>query len=242
MANVEIYRSSELSTEQILEFGAAHVAIATGSEWRRNGAGSSHPNGFASPTPADKTFTPDDIMAGKLPHGSCLVFDDDGFYMASVIAEKLVESGQQVIYVTSRNMVSYWSIHNQEQARVHRHLHNLGVQILLNQSLDGFDGERAVLSDVYTDIVQKIAVDNIVLVTMRKPRDQLYHQLLDAIEKGAAGAPKTARCIGDADAPAIIAAAVYAGHKYARELDCAIDRDSAGRVDRGTVLTNEGKH
>ena len=31
--------------------------------------------------------------------------------------------------------------------------------------------------------------------------------------------PRSLRRIGDCDAPAIIAAAVYAGHRYARELD-----------------------
>ena len=40
------------------------------------------------------------------------------------------------------------------------------------------------------------------------------------------------RRIGDADAPAIIAAAVYAGHKYARELDCDIDPDNPAKYDR----------
>ncbi len=30
-------------------------------------------------------------------------------------------------------------------------------------------------------------------------------------------------CIGDAEAPTTIAAAVYAGHRYARELDSEVD-------------------
>ena len=41
--------------------------------------------------------------------------------------------------------------------------------------------------------------------------------------------------LGDADAPAIIAAAVYAGHKYARELDCEMDRDKPAKFDRVVV-------
>ena len=46
---------------------------------------------------------------------------------------------------------------------------------------------------------------------MRLPVDTLYHDLT------AQGASNVTR-IGDAYAPGIIAAAVYAGHKYAREL------------------------
>jgi dimethylamine/trimethylamine dehydrogenase len=236
LPNVQIYRESKLSLNDILDVGAAHVAIATGSEWRRDGFGCSRTELFDPPPPADRTFTPDDIMAGRLPKGSVLVFDDDGFYMASVIAEKLAASNHSVYYLTARCMVSYWSNNNQEQERVHRRLAGLGVHIVLNQALDSFNGRTAVSHCVYTEKEQQIEVDNVVLVTCRTPRDGLYHELLEAIEQGREGAPKTVQCIGDADAPAIIAQAVYAGHKYARELDCVVERDVPPRVDRGTII------
>jgi dimethylamine/trimethylamine dehydrogenase len=236
MPNVQIYRESELGLAEVLEVGAAHVAIATGSSWRRDGFGTSNHQPFHPLPPRANTLTPDDIMAGQIPQGSSLVFDDDGFYMAGVIAEKLVESGHPVTYVTSRAMVSEWSIHTQEQARAHRRLHELGVEIVLNQLVTGFDGRQVSLSCVYTDQESHRAVDNLVLVTCRSPRNSLYHELQNAIAERIEGAPKTVQCIGDANAPAIIAAAVYAGHKYARELDCEIDRDAPGRVDRGLVF------
>ena len=87
----------------------------------------------------------------------------------------------------------------------------------------------------YTGCEQTIRVDNLVLVTCRAPQDSLYHELVDAIEAGADGAPKSVKVIGDAEAPAIIAAAVYAGHKYARELDCEIDQDQPAKIDRNFV-------
>ena len=66
MANVSIYRESALEAEHVLEFGARHVAIATGSAWRRDGVGrdSGFPvPGFDGPT----VYTPDDIMSGRDP-------------------------------------------------------------------------------------------------------------------------------------------------------------------------------
>jgi hypothetical protein len=33
--------------------------------------------------PADQIFTPDDILAGRLPGGPTIIFDDDHYYMAS---------------------------------------------------------------------------------------------------------------------------------------------------------------
>jgi dimethylamine/trimethylamine dehydrogenase len=57
------------------------------------------------------------------------------------------------------------------------------------------------------------------MVTARRPNDGLYHALSERMADGAEGAPESLRRIGDCEAPAIIAAAVYAGHRYARELD-----------------------
>lgn len=45
-------------------------------------------------------------------------------------------------------------------------------------------------------------------------------------------APKSVKRIGDAEAPSIIAAATFVGHKYARELDCEIDADNLTKHDR----------
>ena len=235
MANVQVYRDSELTLADILEVGAGHVAIATGSKWRRDGFGNTHEAAMDPLPPGDKTFTPDDIMAGKLPDGTVLVFDDDGFYMASVIAEKLRKNGNPVFYVTPCSMVSYWSAYTAEQARVHKNLAELGVQIVLNHELSGFDGEEAILNCAFTGRQQIVMADNLVLVTCRTPQDRLYHELLDAIENAVEGSPKSVKRIGDAEAPAIIAAAVYAGHKYARELDCEIDRDHPAKVERVVI-------
>jgi dimethylamine/trimethylamine dehydrogenase len=44
--------------------------------------------------------------------------------------------------------------------------------------------------------------------------------------------PGLIRNSGEKLQPAIIAAAVYAGHKYARELDCEIDPDNPAKYDR----------
>jgi dimethylamine/trimethylamine dehydrogenase len=40
--NVEIYLESDLSADQVLEFGFEHVAIATGARWRRDGVARQH--------------------------------------------------------------------------------------------------------------------------------------------------------------------------------------------------------
>ena len=46
LPNVEVFRESRMTHDQIIEVGAEHIAIATGSEWRRDGFGGTHLNGI----------------------------------------------------------------------------------------------------------------------------------------------------------------------------------------------------
>ena len=77
-----------------------------------------------------------------------------------------------------------------------------------------------------------VEAEALVFVTARTPNDQLYQELANRISANTKGAPNSIRRIGDCEAPAIIAAAVYSGHRYARELDCEIDRDNPLKHDR----------
>jgi len=235
MPNVEIYRESDLGLQDILDVGAGHVAIATGARWRRDGYGITRHSPLSPLPPAENTYTPDDIMDGNLPAGSVLVYDDDGFYLAGVLVEKLRKSGNEVYYVTPHSMVSQWCGYTDDQVRVHQRVAEVGAHIILNNELADYDGIKATLNCVYTEVEQTIEAENIVLVTCREPRDGLYHEVQEAIENEVEGAPKSVKRIGDAEAPAIIAAAVFAGHRFARDLDDDPDPDMPLRIDRVVV-------
>ncbi len=56
------------------------------------------------------------------------------------------------------------------------------------------------------------------MVVSRLPRDQLYYQLADDEQKLKGAGIQTLKPIGDCHGPATIAAAVYEGHRFAREL------------------------
>jgi dimethylamine/trimethylamine dehydrogenase len=216
MPNVEVYRESKLGPEDVLATGAEHVAIATGAVWRRDGFGRSHASGIVNLGPADRIFTPDDIMTGRLPEGKTVLFDDDHYYMGAVIAERLRAEGRPVTLVTPESKVAIWGVYTAEQVRTQRRLLELGVEIIASHLLTAFDGTKASLACAYTGREHRIDADSLLLVTARQPKDELYRAL--------DGRMKSLRPIGDCDAPAIIAAAVYAGHRYARELD-EPDRD-----------------
>ena len=59
-----------------------------------------------------------------------------------------------------------------------------------------------------------------------------YRELLASVDGQIEKLPFTVKCIGDCEAPAIIAAATYAGHKYGRELDASVNPDQPLKHDR----------
>jgi dimethylamine/trimethylamine dehydrogenase len=224
MTNVETYLGSRMTAEQVLEFGAEHVAIATGARWRGDGVGRT----IREPVPGcggAGVLTPDDLMAGRRPEGPVVIFDDDHYYMASVLAELLRREGHAVALATTGTMVAAWTQYTLEQERIERRLVELGVELLPRHRLVAVRGGEVEL--VGAPEGRRVRrPGTLVPVTMRLPEDGLYHGLVaDPAELQAAGI-MSARRIGDCHGPATIAAAVYEGHRYARELDTEIDPDA----------------
>lgn len=243
MPNVELFLDSRLTAEDVMAVGAGHVAIATGATWRAE----RFDNGVFVPVAAEGTepeiLTPDDIMGGRLPSGPALVYDEDGYYMGGVIAERLRLAGLEVTLCTPSDVVSEWAGKTTERWRVRSHLMRLGVGIELSHELLRFDGREALLSCTYSGAQKAVEAASVVMVTQRRPEDDLYQDLLAQAGGEAGNLPFTLTRIGDCEAPAIIAAAVYAGHRYARELDEPADPDKPLRHDRVDVgETRDGAH
>ena len=241
LANVEIYPESRLGAADVLDVAADHVAVATGARWRADGFGTSNRAGIDRLGPLERLFTPDDIMAGRLPEGRVLVYDDDHYYMGTVMAETLRGQGLETTLVTPEDVVSAWGGLTMDRWRARRRLMETGIGIIVAHELVSFDGSQARVACCASGEERDIDADAIVLVTSRTPDDALFQAVRRSMEEGEKGAPKSLKRIGDCDAPAIIAAAVYSGHRYARELDTDIDRDNPFRHDRVNVETDNGK-
>ena len=231
MSNVEIYRQSKLSADEAIEFGADHVVIATGATWRSDGFGRSNSKPLTTLGGGAQIFTPDDIMAGTLPDGPSVVFDDDSFYMGGAIAERLRLANLPVTLVTPDNTVSAWCKYTAEQYQVQQRLLTLGVELRTGHNLVAFDGREVTICSTHTGGQLAIDARAVVMVTSRSPNNALYLQLQQRMVSGSPGSPKTLRHIGDCEAPAIIAAAVFAGHRYARQLDVEGDPDAPVRLE-----------
>lgn len=218
MENVEIFRESEMGAEEILEVGADHVAVATGADWKDEIFSGGRFRKVEPACPGIKIFTPGDVMSGAEPDGPVVIYDDDHYYMGSVIAEKLLLEGRPVTLVTSGDVISEWSDHTGERSRVQRRLMELGVELLVMHELEDLDRGQVNFSCNFTDATKSFDAQSLVLVTCRRPNDAVYRDLMAKLDTGSSPL-KTVQRIGDCNAPAIIAAAVYSGHKYAQELD-----------------------
>ena len=218
MTNVNVYRDSRLSADDIIGFGFEHVAIATGSTWRSDGIARFNllPIGIDAAMPV---FTPDDLMDGKRPMGDVVIYDDDHYYMGSVLAELLVQNGNRVTFLTPATKAAEWSVNTLEQGFIQARLLEIGVDVRVTRAVTEVKADGVSACCTYTGRSEEIACDAVVMVTARLPDDQLYLDLKARESAWADNGIRSVKVIGDANAPAAIAWATYAGHRYAEELE-----------------------
>jgi len=168
------------------------------------------------------------VMAGRLPMGHVLVYDDDQYYMAGVLAEKLLEAGQRVTFVTPGLEVSSWTAMTDEQMRVQARLMAAGAAIHTARRLAGWDGSAGIFASIYDGSCIALGGDSLLVVAARDPADELERELRAMRDRGGLAHVETIRAIGDGHVPGAIYAAVYAGHRAAREFGESIDPDAVG--------------
>jgi dimethylamine/trimethylamine dehydrogenase len=219
LPNVELAFESEVSADDVLEFGFEHVAVATGARWRTDGVGRRHATPL-SLDPQMEVLSPDDLLAGRLPEGGRVVlYDDDHYYLGGVLAELLAREGRSVTLVTSAPRVSEWTVNTMEQPQIQRRLLGLGVVLETAHDLVAVEAGATRLACTYTGAERELACDAVVLVTARLPEDALSTELEGRRAEWADAGVLSVRAVGDALAPGTIASAVWDGRRFAEELD-----------------------
>ncbi|HZT18596.1 MAG TPA: FAD-dependent oxidoreductase [Dongiaceae bacterium] len=218
LPDVEVFKESRLDAAQVLELGHPHVAIATGSLWRRDGIARYRLEPLAI-DPAAQVLTPDDLMSGAETGGRVLVYDDDHYYMGGLLAELLLARGADLTLMTPASEASTWSRNTLEQHRIQARLLKLGARIEAHQALERIDRGGVTAACVFTGRRRELAADTVVLVTARLPEDALFQELRRRRSDWMAAGILSVTAIGDAWAPSTIAAAVHAGRRYAEELE-----------------------
>ncbi|MEM7238291.1 MAG: FAD-dependent oxidoreductase, partial [Pseudomonadota bacterium] len=202
LTNVEVFRESRLTAQDVKDVGAEHVVLATGARWRRDYFNGSS---YADVSVGDgrmAVFTPDDILDGKHLSGPAVLFDTDGYYMAAAIAERLSATGIGVTFVTETDSIAPWAGNTSERWRMRSRLHALGVQIIPAHTVTRFDGETASAACAYSESTIELPARSLVMVSQRSPQDGLYRDLLASVGGDRTALPFSLTKIGDCDAPA----------------------------------------
>jgi len=214
--NVEVITGRRLTPDEVRDYGAGIVILATGSRWSDDG---SQPGTVKVITDGVGSLTPERIMLGERPRGQRVaVYDCDGYYVGPGIAELLAAEGYQVHLVTPEEVVSPMSDGTLEGPMLRQHLHDVGVAMhagvtVRHRTPAGVSGETQ-----YGD-QWDLGVDDLVLVTHQVPCDDLYRELMADPTALAEAGVEELYLIGDAQSPRWISEAVFDGHRLARELD-----------------------
>lgn len=218
--DAELYLSSELTADEILAYGIPRVALATGAKWRTDGVGRAHrqPLSFLN---AGIVVGVDALLSSgtrALTDGPVVIFDDDRYYMASVLAELIAAAGFETHYVTPAPIAAAWTVNTLEQTRIQRRLHEVGIRVSTLSTLADRDAQSLTLEDVYSGARHRIACKTLVPITSRLPVDDLWLALQERREQWRDHGILHVERIGDCLAPGTIAAANYSGHLFARSM------------------------
>ncbi|MDE0037308.1 MAG: FAD-dependent oxidoreductase [Gammaproteobacteria bacterium] len=218
MANVDIYRDSRLTAQDVLDFGCDYAVISTGASWTRKILGV---RGFPTDElDGNAVYTPDDILNGAEVESPVLIYDFDHYYMGSCLAERLRRQGHEVTIVTPANAVSAWTFMNNELTNIRERMIECGVDIVLEHFVTDFRDGDAHLTSVYRGAEATAReCGSIVVVGSRVPNDALLRDLDADAQRRADSGITAVRSIGDCRSPGAIVHAVHSGHECARTID-----------------------
>jgi dimethylamine/trimethylamine dehydrogenase len=221
LKNVEFVPKTTLDGEGIKSYGAEIVVIATGGYWATDGLnGCTHDTIPGADASLPWQLTPEQIMdEGKTPTGDrVLVYDCEGYFLASSLAQKLRRDGFQVELVTPLSEVAPLCDETLEAPLLRRHLHESGVRMTRRVALTRIQEERIEATSEFGEPIELVA-DSVVLVTQRLSDDRLYFDLtLDTDELATRGVEALYR-IGDCLTPRPVSEAIFDGHRLGREID-----------------------
>ena len=219
LKSIEIYRESKLNIGDISDLEVDGILVATGAKWAEDALGRHSDIGFEK-TDDSMIFGAEKILSGEEIHGSRIViYDDDHYYMGSVIALHLSKRGYQVVLVTPAGRACSWGEYTDEQVSSNLALYNAGVEVITNKTIINVQNGSVQARCIYSSKIDLIECDKVIPLTRRIPRVGLYHDLIKEYQGKDDKSRLQILKIGDVDSPSHIAAAIYSGYKAAIEFE-----------------------
>lgn len=227
-----------LSADDVLNYGADRVVIATGSSWNTDGTNclTHDPIPGADASQPDQ-MTPEQVFEGKKKIGKrVVILNADTYFMAPSLAEKLATAGHEVTVVSGVHLGNYMHF-TLEYPNMMRRLHELHVEELGDHFCSKIEKGRLEIYNIWGDGSRRtyrgpgvsprdantthrwLEFDTLILVTGRHSEAGLYNELKARESEWAENGLKAVYLIGDAEAPRLIADATFTGQRLAREIE-----------------------
>jgi dimethylamine/trimethylamine dehydrogenase len=240
LTGVEIITGVTMGRDDVVDYGASLVVVATGSRWIGLDDDWHVADLARLRSSALAVLTPESIMVdGVRPQGKVVIWDGDGGAVAVGIAELLAAEGSDVTLATRFDRVAPQLDATFEGGGVRGRLHQLGVTTAHGVLPLAASGSSLVVVDSFGE-EQQIEAETLILVAQRVSDDALYRGLVADVDRLTDGGIGDVFRIGDCVAPRHFGFAVADGHRLGREIDGTGSRLHVGLrrerdVDAGVV-------
>ena len=245
LSNVNIILGAGEVTEQdLLEYETDKIILATGSFWQGNGKS---PFNF-NPIPGidhqkNEFITPEQLFNGKNVGKNICIIDSDGYFMATSIAEQLVDSRKKITIINPFNTLSPYSDFTLEGPNLRRMAYKKNIYVINNHWVEScLIKNNKVSINIYYNYrddyerttnpmnnisprkssseIKTLNFDNIILCTSRSSNDLLYKNLKNKLlESDDKKFLKNVFQIGDCYAPRLLPDTIFDAHRLAREFE-----------------------
>jgi len=227
-----------MTADDVLQYGADKVIIATGAKWNTDGTNClTHEAIPGADASLPDQLTPEQVMEGKKKIGKrVVILNADTYFMAPSLAEKLATDGHEVTIVSGVHLANYMHF-TLEYPNMMRRLHELHVEELGDHFCSRIEPGRLEIYNIWGDGSRRtyrgpgvsprdantthrwLEFDSLILVTGRHSECTLWNELKARESEWAENDIKGIYLIGDAEAPRLIADATFTGHRVAREIE-----------------------
>ncbi|MBM5810549.1 MAG: mycofactocin system FadH/OYE family oxidoreductase 2 [Gammaproteobacteria bacterium] len=211
-SGVEVVLGTEVTPALLQSLEPDVVVVATGASFDGSGISGVTSQPIAGSDLPGVTLTPEMVLRGEGTLGpSIVIADSQGDVVAPALAELLAGRGSRVTIVTSFPMVGPKLAEEMNLPYVYSKLYELGVTMVPNAWVTEIRSGSVHVCNLYAPHqVQQVAADTVVVVTMRRPHQDLYSALKGTIRE--------LHRVGDCVAPGDIGTAMLSAHKLGRDL------------------------
>ncbi len=210
---VQVKLRTEMTADDVRDFGADAVVLCTGSRPSRDGFQRALPHVERLPgADQDNVCTIHDVLEGTVVPGTNVLLLDDlnGWWPASGTALHLAQQRHTVTLVTSAEQAAGQLEYSRTADTTRERFAKFGVETLTATALLSWQGNTARLMNLYTGDEEEREFDSLVLATTNRPEDHLGKAL------AASGAEVHA--IGDCVSARTAAMAFYEARRLALTL------------------------